>query len=517
MTVTDRAAGREGELRQLNLLLDEACTGRGRAALVVGEAGIGKTTLAEIVAETARTRGICVGFGRCSASEMPAAWPWRQAAGTIDRSLGDVLNIEHDTTRPAVLAAATERLCTALSGSPALIVIEDVHWADRTTLALTTFVASAIRDMPLALLITARDEPLAAAADGLLDLGALATSVLRMELGGIDVDAVRVVISAIAGSSVDATLASQIHERTGGNPFFVEEVARLWTMRGPAAHLEVPAGVADVLRRRLARLPQQASTTLGAASLLGEPDPELLPSMTGDGEDQVLTSLGEAMAIGVVRMLDGRFAFAHDLVRDTLAASLAPVTRARWHRAAAETLELLRPAEHARIAVHWRNARGPDAQRRAAAHAHLAAADAMQSLGYEQAVRYYGWALEAGSEESLDDEVGLGEAQLLAGDLRDARETLRTAAQRALEHGDGELLARAVLAMGTGVGGFEVDIYDDEQRTLLEKALRLLPEGDSSLRAAVGARFSLSRSLVAPIDERAAGATAAAEMAARVG
>ena len=514
--VVTRAAGRTREVLQLDRLLDDARAGRGRAAIVLGEAGIGKTTLVEVVAENAGARELCVATGRCVPSEMPAAWPWRQIVDTVDPSLRDLLESEDDSPRPAFLARVTERLAAAITGHPTLIVIEDVHWADTTTLALTTFVASALRDIPLALLITARDEP-AAGADALLDLNALSASLVRVELGGIDVDAVRTVVADIAGADVDAELASLIHARTGGNPFFVEEVARLWSMRGRDAHLEVPPGVAEVLRRRLARLPQPAAALLGAASLLGAPDADLLAAMAEESDAEVLSQLGQAVAIGAVREHDGRFAFAHDLFRDTLAGSLAPVARARWHRRAAEALEALRPSEHARIAAHWRSAGGPEAGQRAAIHARAAAVEAMQGHGYELAVRYYGWALECGGEDSPLERLELGEAQLLAGDLRAARETLRTAAQGALEREDGDLLARAVLAMGTGIGGFEVDIYDDEQRILLERALALLPGDDSSLRAAVIARLSLSRSLVAPAAERAVQAEEAAAMASRVG
>ena len=510
------AAGRTRELQQLERLLDDARGGHGRAALVLGEAGIGKTTLVEIVAESARRRGLRVAVGRCAPSEMPAAWPWLQVFDAIDLSLRDVLDTDGDAPRPAVLALVTERLQAAVAGQPTLVVIEDVHWADATTLGLITFVASAVRDTPLALVITARDEPFAVA-DGVLDLNALSTSAMRLALTGIDADAVRSVVGVITGGEVDAEVARLIHSRTGGNPFFVEEVARLWAMRGRDAHLEVPPGVAEVLGRRLARLPQPAATLLGAASLLGAPDPGLLAAMTGESESEVLTQLGHTVAIGVVRVHEGRFEFAHDLVRDTLAATLAPAARARWHRRAAETLETLRPGEHARIASHWRSAGGHEDRQRAAVHARAAASDAMKSFGYELAVRYYGWALEGGGEDTTLDRLRLGEAQLLAGDLRAARATLRTAAQEALQRGDGELLARAVLAMGTGIGGFEVDIYDDEQRILLERSLTLLPEHDSSLRAALGARRSLSRSLVASAGERAAEAEEAARMAARVG
>lgn len=510
------AAGRTREIEQLERLLDDARAGRGRAALVLGEAGIGKTTLVEIVAESAAARGLCVATGRCVPSEMPAAWPWRQVVDTIDPSLRDVLDSEHDSPRPAVLALVTERLRAAIVGKPTLIVIEDAHWADRTTLALTTFVAAALRDVPLTLLVTARDEP-DAGADALLDLNALSSSLTRLELTGIDAGAVRTIVGAIHGSDVDTELASLIHKRTGGNPFFVEEIARLWTMRGADARLEVPPGVAEVLRRRLARLPQPAATLLGAASLLGIPEPDLLAAMAGESEAEVLAQLGQAVAIGAVHERDEGFAFAHDLFRDTLAESLAPLTRARWHRRAAEALEALRPEEHARIASHWRSAGGPDAGRHAAGHARAAAAEAMQGFGYELAVRYYGWALDCDGEDTLRDRLELGEAQLLAGDLRAARETLRFAAQQALDREDGDLLARAVLAMGTGIGGFEVDIYDDEQRILLERALALLPNQDSSLRAAVSARLSLSRALVTPASARAADAEEAAAMASRVG
>jgi len=138
-------------------------------------------------------------------------------------------------------------------------------------------------------------------------------------------------------------------------------------------------------------------------------------------------------------------------------------------------------------------------------------------MAYEQAARYYRWALEAGADDRLAVLIELGQAQVLAGEVTAGRTTLAEAGSEALEARRGDDLARAVLAMGGGLGGFEVEVGDSEQIRLLEATLELLPEGDEALRAVVLSRLSVTITGAGAEPRRTELARDAAGMARRVG
>ncbi len=234
-----------------------------------------------------------------------------------------------------------------------------------------------------------------------------------------------------------------------------------------------------------------------------------LRRVTGLAEAEVAALLDEPAAAGVV--VGG--AFAHELMRETLYLGMSPNRRATLHRQVAEQLQAEGPAELAR---HWYLASGADTGPRAARLAVVAGDMAAAGLAYEQAVGHYGMALELGVGD-LTVRRRLGETQVMAGQIGVGRDTLRRVAREARAAGAAEELARAVLAMGGGVGGFEVDLLDVEQAPLLEDALQLLPAPDSALRAAVLARLSIVGTGTASADHRAGLAEEAAAMARRVG
>jgi tetratricopeptide (TPR) repeat protein len=508
--------GREGPLAALAALLADARHGRGRAALVLGEAGIGKTSLADGVAELAAGQGFRVGWGRCPESDAPPYWPWSQALRPLGVDLSRLVESPHGGSRASHFASVVDHLATATAEHPALLVVDDVHWADAPSVALLAFVASAVAGLPLVLLATARGDDIDESDETALALRRLPTAVQRIALAGLDLPATAAVVEHVTGTAPAADVVADVHRRTGGNPFFVTEVARLHVLRGRATAVEVPPGVRQVVSRRLARLSQPAAELLAAAAVLGEPDPRALSAMTGQDQATVLGLLDEALRARVVAARDDGLAFSHALVRETVYADLGPATRASLHRAAATMLESRDDAEAGDLAAHWTRAGGDDAAR-AAAYALEAAGNAMARMGYEQAVRYYRWALDGGAGDGVSVRIGLGEAQVLSGDLSAGRETLREAARMAAAAGRGEDLARAVLLMGTGVGGFEVDLSDEQQPALLRQALDLLPPHDSALRAATLARLSLALAGRSGTAERAAMARQAADMARGLG
>jgi hypothetical protein len=501
--------GRDDERGALAELLCDAAAGHGRAALLLGPAGIGKTTLAEAVAEQARAAGHRVAWGRCPDAEAPPYWPWVTAL----RDLGAVppfAGADAGGGRSALYPAVVDALTAALP-DPGVIVLEDLHWADPASVALLAFVVAALPGLPLLLVLTSRDDPADTSPEVGAALGALPPAVRRIALIGLDLEQSATLATQTAGLDLSATQQSDLHRRSGGNPFFVIEIARLHAARGSAG--EVPEGVRAVLARRLARVPNRVLPFLETAAVLGDTDVDLLAAITGTAPRDVADAMAEAERSGLVLTREGRLSFAHALVRETLYAHLGPARRALLHRAVAERDSRASAAE---LAVHWEQAGGADGRRRAAEHALRAATQAMAETGYEQAVRYFQWALDGAAGDPIEVTRRLGEAQVLCGDVTGGRETLHRGALRALDAGRADEAARAVLAMGSGVGGFEVNISDRRQVEVLTRAEAALPPGDSTVRAAVFARLSVLRTFSSTEADRAEQAEAAVAMARRI-
>ncbi|MFF0270411.1 ATP-binding protein [Kribbella sp. NPDC004536] len=467
----ERVVGRTRELSTLTGLLDEVERGRGQGALVIGDAGIGKSTTAAVLADTARSRGYAVAWGRCPETEALPYWPWRQ----VFRALG--LSIEPgDGARTSMFAAVADQLTTATAAQPAVIIVEDIHLADGSTLALLRFVVGLLPELRCLLLVTSRDNAVDVPEPAADALRALPPSFVRVPLGGLDRAETGELVAQVVGDA-DSTYADAVHARTGGNPFFVQELARWDAARGTTS-TETPTGVRQVLERRLARLRQHTYDVLAVAAVLGEDvDLRLLAAVADTGD--VLAVLGDAVAARLASVSEDRLRFAHSLVREVVYGGLGVHRRSELHLRAAELLAGQNDA--GQVAAHYRSA---GVVARSQEFALVAARAARDQSGYEQAVRFYGWA-------DLDDpvvRVELGAAQVLAGELTAGRDTLRAVARTA---GDPETVARAVLAMGGGVGGFEVDLGDEESTALLERVVPQLP--DDALKAAALARLSLGK------------------------
>jgi len=480
--------GRDVELATLEALLADARSGRGRSAVLLGDAGIGKTTLAEAVAELAASRECTVGWGRCPDGEAPPYWAWRQALrGVLGADAEDFFVGADAAGRAELFGSVASALERATSARPATIILEDVHWADASTLALVQFLVGALPGLHLFLVLSARDDPAEMSVEAATALAKLPPAVLRLELSGLDEDATAEVVKSVVGGDAPPDLLTAVHARTAGNPFFATEVARLYSLRGGDV-IDVPKGVQQVLTRRLAHLSQDAAEMLAVAAAVGAPDVDVLAAVSTCSSDAVVELLTEAARARLLTANATTFAFAHDLVRETVYEEQSPAIRNRLHRQIAEALEQSGDADPADVAWQWTRAGD---QRRAAPYALRAGRDAMASMGYEQAVRYFRWALEGGAGDRSELLLALGESQVLAGQLLDGRSSLAEAAELArLQHRPADA-ARAVLAMGTGVGGFEVDIADERQRPTLEWAAAELPRDDTPLRAAVLARLSL--------------------------
>jgi hypothetical protein len=489
--------GRASQRGELLALLERARTGSGTAALILGEAGMGKSTLAEAVAADAGTTGCRVVWGWCASGDTAPYWPWRTVLDGlgVDHPLRSAASAGMD--RAELFGAVTSALIEAAPATPLVVVLEDLQWADLPALSLLDALVSRLRAAPVMLLLTARDETAEAPPEVAAALRALPTSVMRLRLTGLDVAEVGDLFHAVVADAPD-DLIGEVHLRTGGNPFFVREVARLVRSQGPSGPVAVPAGVREVVERRLARLSDRAHRALAVAAVCttsGENiDVPLAAAVTGVPAEEMLVRFDEAVRARLVVESDGGLRFSHALVREVLEAGLPVGDLAELHTSVAECLETARADDDVagEIARHWSHSVRPDAAARAARWSLTAARTAVGRLGFEQAVVAYRRALAAPDADGVTLRLELGDAQRHAGDVAGSRRTLLDAAAAARTAGRSADLARAALGLGGGPTGFEVRLRDHTAVALLTEALDVLPDGDSPLRAAVLARLSLA-------------------------
>ena len=438
----DELVGREDQLAALDGVLAGARGGRGRVVLVAGEPGIGKTRLAGEAARRAAAAGMRVAWGRCHEGDgAPALWPWAQVVrqlaaelgpgqlaamlGPSAAWLGPLMPELAGPARPAGprpvadLGAARFQLNQAVAGllrrlaeaRPLLVVVDDLHWADVPSLSLLASLAADLKDASLVVAGTYRDVEALPGRPLADTLGALAREpvVERIALGGVGRAGVAALIGATIGGRPAEPLVEAVADRCGGNPFFITELVRLLQSErrlaaadaAVAARREVPVGVRDVLRARLARLPAQTGTLLMVAAVAGRGfDLDLIEAVTGLDDEPALDAAEAAVLAGLVIEDDraaGRYRFAHALVRETIYEDISRARRARLHARVADALVATRGAEPepaAEMAYHcWQAAPviGPD---RVLPHLLRAGEQAVAQLAYEAADEQFSRALE---------------------------------------------------------------------------------------------------------------------------
>jgi hypothetical protein len=505
--------GRDRPYAELVALLAGAGAGRGRAALIRGEAGMGKTTLVESIVGSSDVTTV---WGWCSADQTEPYllwWPLFEHFGIAppDAAGGEELG------RRRLFASVVDALRQT---APLLLVLEDLHWADPPSLRLLHVAAEALPRTPVCLLATVRDDPLETGSPEVVSaLRELPTAVLRMSLAGLTAAEVMHLLASLTGGQADPGLAGRVRERTGGNPFFVTEVGRLLGDPAAAGADPVPPGARAVLERRFARLDAGVHAVLRAAAVTGEPiDAALVASVLDRPESAVVTALDTAARANLLRTVAGESPrFGHALIREVLTAGIPPGEQAVLHDRTARVLEQRGDAEPGVLAFHWSRSRGPIARKRAAGWSLAEARLARRGLGFEHAVEAYRRGLDAPGEDRLTLLLEYAETQRLAGDPAGARRSYLQAAQQATESGRADDLATAALGLGGGTAGFEVALRDEEQVGLLREALTMLPPDDGDLRAAVLARLSVALAELSTDAERAALAGEAVAMAHRVG
>ncbi|WP_161632116.1 ATP-binding protein [Nakamurella lactea] len=531
--------GRDPELAELLAAADEAARGHGSVALIGGEAGIGKTRLTVELADRLTRNGFAIARGGCRPADGPAFGPWATILSTLTGGAKDLPLIAEQPAaaraagtvpaaadRSGLFAAASRRLRQA-GTRPWLVVLDDLHWADRDTIALLGYLAVDVVALPVLLIGTYRDDE--------LDDAELTFSVhpdRRLVLRGLDRPALDRAILGLTGVQLPPQQLATLHQRTSGNPFFAGEIVRLLraegSLRAAGLPMALPTSVRLVLDRRLARLSSSVVEILSAVAILGnEADEAVAAAVAGKDAASWDEAVRQAIDAGLIRRrAPHTVAFVHALIAEALRAAPGDRSRRDRHERAALALAAhngARDREAAAIAGHLTAAAELGGPAAPAVEAAIAAAEAATAtVANDAAVRHLtdALALLPRAPEVVDRDallIRLGDACAAAGDPVGARTAFRDAARSARDSGDANSFAHAALGYAGGPVGFEVGWLDAEQIDLLRSALNMLDELDSSIRVALLARLSVALTHAESIPRRRELAEQAVAMARRIG
>jgi DNA-binding SARP family transcriptional activator/tetratricopeptide (TPR) repeat protein len=506
--------GREDLLGRLRTAWSEADAGAPQLWLVAGEPGIGKTRLAAELAASVHEAGGRVLYGRAYPEPLAPYQPFAEALG-VARFAALVAAAESD--RFALFDAVAAELAQPPG---ALLVIDDLHWADRPAMLLLQHVLRSSQQSPLLVVGTLRDADVDSGHPLAEMLGEIRRDhpFERITLDGLAAEELGALVAGMTGSTGPESFLHALHEETEGNPFFVEEVLRHLEESGTTqepmtsgalGRMGVPEGVKDVVGRRLARLGEHGNHVLAIASVVGRRfGMDVLERLAGLGEDALITALDDALAADLIADepgSPGRFTFKHALVRETVYDALSQTRRVRLHKRVGEALA----AAHARdldpylgeLSHHFVLAALPGDADDAVRYATAAGDHALEQLAYEDAAREYEAALDclALTDNPTDYQrcdllLALGAAEARAGAGIRARAHFEQAADLAERFGSPPRVALAALGYGADVLGglwwLSVGHTDERMVDLLERALNALPP-DGGLRARVLAQRAM--------------------------
>jgi len=535
--------GREAELEIVRGFFGQAVEGVPVAVLVEGEAGIGKSRLLrEFGAEVANRADVHVGW--CldlGASRTPfgpltgilrsivalmGADRVRDELGVGVEALGMLLPELNPTDRSQtspdrVRDAIASLIEAAAELAPQVLVVEDLHWADESTLALLSFLLRTLARGRILLILTCRTDDVRRGDAVSRFIGESTRSRLleRVTVGRLEVSSVRRLAESITGEPLSDVALERIQERAEGVPFFVEELAGCST--GP-----LPGSLRDLLLARFDRLGDDARRVVqvvsGAERPLTHP---LVTRLAGLPEARLDEGIREATLSGILVVVDDDYRFRHALLREAVHDDLLPGERARLHRAYAEALEEngLDCGDPAALAYHWQLAQD---DRRALAAAVTAMLDAKSRFAFASAARF--------GELALDLWIQVPDAERVVDIER--FELLRTLGSVLRNAGDGE---RALAVVNVALDEVDRETVDPRThaRLLRDKAYYLMNLGregsiallqqslevldgrvdDDRLRASILNQLASRYMIAGRLDEAIALALEAGERAVRAG
>jgi tetratricopeptide (TPR) repeat protein len=475
--------GREPELKQLQSAFDGAISGQGALMMVVGEPGIGKTALCEQISTYTTLRGGKTLVGHCyeegSLSLPYLAFVEALRSYVLSREIGDLreelgtgaadiarivseirerLKVkprpkgDPEEERYRLLQAVTGFLANAAAVQPLMVVLEDLHDADKGTLEMLTHVSRHLAGTRLLIVGTYRDvevdrsHPLSAA---LAELRRVSTYG-RVLLRGLNADEVRRMLESITREEIPWSLAEAVHRQTEGNPLFVQEVVRylaeegllsqkeghLRPTRDTPLEMSIPEGLRDVIGKRLSLLSRECNRLLSVAAVIGrEFALDTLRAVADINEEALINALKEAVQLSIIeertQVGQVRYRFTHAFFRQTLYEELIAPQRLRLHQQVARALETQhasRLAEHAaELAEHFSQSTDPADLEKAVEYGGMAAKRATDVYAYGEAVRLLEQALKVQKVLNPDDKgnicdllLDLGDALSLAGEARRA-------------------------------------------------------------------------------------------------
>lgn len=545
--------GRQRELAVLRTGLRSARSGQGQLILIGGDPGIGKTRITDEFARETRATGVPVLVGRChEGAGAPAYWPWVQVLRGLARTrdphallaqMGagatDLVQMAPELRAllpgvPVEIAATPDseharfRLFDSFAGflretgreSPLVLILDDLHWADRPSLALLAALARDLGGLRVLIVGTHRvaeagpDHPLTATLGTLRRLPA----VQRLALQGLPERDMQRLLDVLAGSPLPSSVVQGLTRESEGNPFFAGELFRhmiergalqfrsMWVQEQDAQDLGLPEGVSEVIERRLRNLSDPCLRALECGAVIGRAfETGLLARVARLTRDELGALLEEAVVARVLeRPTPGgeSWRFVHALIRETLYQHLPEPVRAAWHYSIAVELEKggggSLPVVD--LAHHYRQALVADAADKTLRYSRMAGEDAAARFAYEEAAAHYAHALEAAARvaaepaQRVDLRLRLADALRCAGDSGRAREAYVAVADAARAAGLGPEQARAALGLGSvafGASWWANLAADSTLLRLLRDARRAVGPEQAELRSRIASRLAL--------------------------
>jgi tetratricopeptide (TPR) repeat protein len=552
--------GREAELKQLQSAFDAAVSGQGGLVMVVGEPGIGKTAVCQQLATYVSLRGGRTLVGHCY-EEGSLSLPYLafveamrtyvlardpdglksdlgSGAADVARIVSEVRDRvavelreagDPEDDRWRLLQSVTTFLRNAAAVQPLVIVLEDLHWADRGTLDLLQHVARNLQGARLLVVGTYRDvevdraHPLSSALAELRRAGAF----LRIPLRGLTVEEVQRMYEGARGTTITWDRAEAVHRQTEGNPLFVQEILRYmveegyvtredgrWVLaEGTGPTSGIPEGLRDVVGKRLSRLSDKTNQVLSIAAVMGrEFRLDVLQMASGLPEEELDAALEEAQERAIIEPRPSlgalAFRFTHAFFRQTLYEEIFASRRLRLHQQTARALETVyarRLDEHApELAEHFAQSTDRADLEKALHYSRLAARRALGVFALAEAVRHLEQALKVQEVLDPDDKwlrcdllLDLGEAQLPLGESRKVTDVIAPQAfELAQALGDRR---RAAQACHQAIEGLHRSAPQSSWRTpeWAEWARRFDTEAEPDTPDRVHADLALGRVLVA--------------------